>query len=42
MARNNDNSFYAPVVTKAHWKKPNHVSSFTLDTLFGNIIKVEN
>lgn len=34
----NDNHFDAPVVTKAHWKKPNRVSSFTADTCWmGNV-----
>lgn len=32
MAKNQDNHFNAPKVTKAHWKKPRNVSSFTLET----------
>ena len=32
MAKNHHSHFSAPVVTKAHWKKPSHVSSFDVET----------
>lgn len=32
MAKNHDDHFSAPIVTKAHWRKPGHVSSFTVET----------
>lgn len=31
MAKNPDDQFGAPFVTKAHWRKPSHVSSFTAE-----------
>lgn len=31
MAKSHDNHFDAPTVTKARWKKPSRVSSFTVE-----------
>ncbi len=32
MAENHDSHFSAPMLTKAHWRKPRNVSSFILET----------